>query len=115
MADLTLHSNTESFIGDIKRLVEQGRNAAYGAVNAVMIETYWRIGQRIVEQEQKGKERADYGTQLIEMLSQELNRTYGKGFSGRYLRAFRHFNLVVPDIEIWKSRFPNLTIICQQV
>lgn len=115
MADLTLHSNTESFIGDIKRLVEQGRNAAYGAVNAVMIETYWRIGQRIVEQEQKGKERADYGTQLIEMLSQELTRTYGKGFSGRYLRAFRHFYLVVPDIEIWKSRFPNLTIICQQV
>ena len=109
MSDLTLHSNTGSFIGDIKRLVEQGRNAAYGAVNAVMIETYWRIGQRIVEQEQKGKERADYGTQLIEMLSQELTRTYGKGFSGRYLRAFRHFYLVVPDIEIWKSRFPNLT------
>ena len=72
MSDLTLHSNTESFIGDIKRLVEQGRNAAYGAVNAVMIETYWHIGQRIVEQEQNGKERADYGTQLIEMLSQEL-------------------------------------------
>ena len=109
MADLTLHSNTESFIGDIKRLVEQGRNAAYGAVNAVMIETYWRIGQRIVEQEQKGKERAEYGTQLIEMLSEELTKTYGKGFSGRYLRAFRHFYLVVPDIEIWKSRFPNLT------
>ncbi|MBQ4433522.1 MAG: hypothetical protein II894_05120 [Bacteroidales bacterium] len=62
MSDLTLHSNTESFIGDIKRL-----------------------------------------------LSQELTRTYGKGFSGRYLRAFRHFYLVVPDIEIWKSRFPNLT------
>ena len=40
MADLTLHSNTESFIGDIKRLVEQGRNAAYGAVNAVMIEIW---------------------------------------------------------------------------
>ena len=109
MADLTLHSNTESFIGDIKRLVEQGRNAAYGAVNAVMIETYWRIGQRIVEQEQNGKERAEYGTQLIELLSAELTKTYGKGFSSRYLRAFRHFYMVVPDIEIWKSRFPNLT------
>ncbi len=76
MVSLTLHSNTESFIDDIKRLVEQGLNAAYGAVNAVMNEkTYWRIGQCIVEQEQKGKERADYGTQLIEMLSQELNGT----------------------------------------
>ena len=89
MTDLTLHNNTESFIGDIKRLVEQGRNAAYGAVNAVMIETYWRIGQRIVEQE--GHERAEYGTQLIEMLSQELTRTYGKGFSKRNLQYFRSF------------------------
>ena len=52
-----------SFVNEVKSLVERGRNAAYGAVNAVMIETYWRIGQRIVEQEQKGKERAEYGTQ----------------------------------------------------
>ena len=81
MSDLTLHSNTESFIGDIKRLVEQGRNAAYGAVNAVMIETYWRIGQRIVEQEQNGKERAEYGTQLIEMLSEELTNPTARGLA----------------------------------
>lgn len=74
MVSLTLHINTESFISDIKRLVEQGRNTAYGTVNAVMIETYWRIGQRIMEQEQKGKERAEYGTQLIEMLSEELTK-----------------------------------------
>lgn len=98
-----------SFVNEVKSLVERGRNAAYGAVNAVMIETYWRIGQRIVEQEQKGNARANYGSQLIDLLSQELTHTYGKGFSGRYLRAFRHFYLVVPDIEIWKSRFPNLT------
>lgn len=97
------------FVNDVKKLVEQGRNAAYGAVNSIMIETYWRIGQRIVEQEQKGRERADYGKQLIELLSQELTRTFGKGFSSRYLRAFRQFYLIVPDIEIWKSRFPNLT------
>ena len=45
MADLTLHSNTDSFIGDIKRLVEQGRNAAYGAVNAVMIEIWNTVFQ----------------------------------------------------------------------
>lgn len=43
------------------------------------------------------------------MLSAELTQTYGKGFSSRYLRAFRQFYLVIPDIEIWKSRFPNLT------
>jgi predicted nuclease of restriction endonuclease-like (RecB) superfamily len=109
MADLTLHSNTESFIGDIKRLVEQGRNAAYGAVNAVMIETYWRIGQRIVEQEQKGKERAEYGTQLIEMLSAELTKSYGKGFSVRNLWLFKQFYLTFNDLEILHTRVQNLT------
>lgn len=108
MSDLTLHSNTESFIGDIKRLVEQGRNAAYGAVNAVMIETYWRIGQRIVEQEQKGKERAEYGTQLIEMLSEELTKTYGKGFSKRNLQYFRSFYLTFNNLEIVQTRLHNL-------
>ena len=109
MADLTLHSNTESFIGDIKRLVEQGRNAAYGAVNAVMIETYWRIGQRIVEQEQKGKERAEYGTQLIEMLSEDLTKSYGNGFSVRNLWLFKQFYLTFNDLEILHTRVQNLT------
>lgn len=107
-ADLS-HITEESFVSDVKKIVERGRGAAYGAVNAVMIETYWHIGRRIVEQEQKGKERAEYGKQLIELLSAELTQSYGKGFSGRYLRSFRQFYLLVPDIEIWKSRFPNLT------
>ena len=62
-------------------LVEQGRNAAYGAVNAVMIETYWRIGQRIVEQEQKGKARADYGKHVIQLASEALTEKFGKGYS----------------------------------
>lgn len=99
----------DSFLAEIKDIVEQGRRQAYAAVSQVMIDTYWKIGERIVMQEQKGKERADYGTQLIAVLSEELTRTYGKGFSERYLRAFRTFYIVVPEYEIWKSRFPNLT------
>lgn len=58
MEDKLSHIAEDSFINDIKRIVEQGRRAAYGTVNAVMIETYWRIGRRIVEQEQNGSERA---------------------------------------------------------
>ncbi len=99
----------DTFLTEVKNIVEQGRQQAYSSVSQVMIETYWKIGERIVLQEQKGKERADYGTQLIAQLSEELTRTFGKGFSGRYLRAFRQFYLAVPDFEIWKSRFPNLT------
>ena len=73
-----------------------------------MIETYWRIGQRIVEQEQKGKERAEYGTQLIEMLSAELTKTYGKGFSKRNLQYFRSFYLTFNNLEIVQTRLQNL-------
>ena len=99
----------DTFLTEVKNIVEQGRQQAYASVSQVMIETYWKIGERIVLQEQKGKERADYGTQLIAQLSEELTQSFGKGFSGRYLRAFRQFYLAVPDFEIWKSRFPNLT------
>lgn len=97
------------FVSDVKKLVEQGRNAAYGAVNSIMIETYWRIGQRIVEQEQKGRERADYGKQLIKLLSEELTRTYGRGWSRRNLAYFKSFYLKFNNLEILQSRLQNLT------
>lgn len=98
-----------SFVNDIKKIVEQGRRAAYGAVNSVMINTYWHIGKRIVEQEQNGKERAEYGKQLIEILSKELTIAYGKGSSKRNLQYFRAFYLTYNDIEIVQSRLHNLT------
>ena len=97
------------FVSDIRSIIDAGRAKAYASVNAVMIETYWNIGKRIVEEEQNGKERAEYGKFIIDTLSHELTMSYGKGFSARYLRAFRQFYIVIPDYEIWKSRFPNLT------
>ena len=54
----------DTFLTEVKNIVEQGRQQAYASVSQVMIETYWKIGERIVLQEQKGKERADYGRQL---------------------------------------------------
>ena len=96
------------FVDDVCLIVEDGRQTAYSAVNSTMLETYWKVGQRIVEEEQKGAERAEYGKHIIEQLSQELTLRYGAGFSARYLRAFRKFYIVVPNFEIWKSRFPNL-------
>lgn len=103
------HITDNSFINDVKKIVELGRRAAYGAINAVMIETYWRIGRRIVEQEQKGLERAEYGTQLIELLSKELTVAYGKGFGTRNLWLFKQFYLTFNDIEILHTRVQNLT------
>ena len=104
----SLEKNISSIIADIKIIIEQGRSEAYSSVNGIMIETYWQIGKRIVEEEQGGQERAVYGEQLIDKLSSRLTHDYGEGFSARYLRAFRKFYIAVPNYEIWKSRFPNL-------
>ena len=100
--------NKGSIIADIKKIIEQGRREAYSSVGSIMIETYWQIGKRIVEEEQGGLERAVYGDKLIDKLSKQLSNDYGEGFSARYLRAFRKFYIAVPNYEIWKSRFPNL-------
>ncbi len=97
-----------SFVADVKNIIEQGKLRAYQSVSDVMIDTYWNIGRRIVEEEQHGKKRAGYGTQLIDFLSEQLSADYGDSYSPRYLRSFRKFYTVFPDIEIWKSQFPNL-------
>lgn len=99
----------ESFFAEVKNIIEQGRQQAYASVSRLMIDTYWKIGERIVMQEQNGKERADYGTQLIAQLSEELTRAYGKGYSRRNLQYFRSFYLTFNDLEIVQSRLHNLT------
>ena len=104
-----IQGSEQIFINDIKQIIQKGRQEAYRTVSAVMIETYWNIGKRIFEQEQGGKERAEYGKHLIDLLSEELTKEFGTGYSTRYLRQFRRFYIVFPDPEIWKSRFPNLT------
>ncbi len=102
------NTSVETLVNDVCTIIEHGRKQAYSAVNTAMIETYWKIGKRIVEEEQQGNERAEYGEQLINKLSKQLTGYYGSGFSPRYLRAFRKFYTVIPNFEIWKSRFPNL-------
>lgn len=76
-------------ISDIRLIIEQARQKAYSATASAMIEAYWHIGKRIVEEEQNGSERATYGTELLNGLAKEL----GKGFSPRSLRDYRQFYL----------------------
>jgi predicted nuclease of restriction endonuclease-like (RecB) superfamily len=92
--------NEERFYSDIVNLLQQGREKALTAVNSAMVETYWRIGKRIVEEEQSGSERAKYGEYLLTNLSRRLTDTLGKGFSYGNLRNFRQFYLVFPSEEI---------------
>lgn len=85
------------FIQEIKQIITHARQKAYAAINSSMVEAYWQMGKRIVEQEQLGKERADYGTQLLKLLSRELTKEFGKGFSTNSLYYFRQFYLAFPE------------------
>ena len=78
---------------DIKQILLQAQQKAYQATAFAMIEGFWKIGRRIVEEEQQGSIRANYGEQVIAQLSKEL----GKGFSERTLRDYRRFHLLFPD------------------
>lgn len=98
----------KKFFDDVKTIINKGRSLAYAAVDATMISTYWNVGKRIVEEEQKGHNRAAYGTKLLIRLSEELTREYGSGYSKRYLAYFRKFYLTIPDISILQTRLQNL-------
>ena len=88
------------FFDDISRILNEGRQKAHVAVNYAMVEAYWNIGRRIVEQEQQGKERANYGDQVIVGLSRYLSASFGRGFSEANLWNFRQFYLTWPSEEI---------------
>lgn len=93
-------SNQTNYINEIRQILEKARQNAYSAVNASMIEAYWLVGRRIVTEEQNGKERAEYGKEIIKNLSIELTVAFGRGFSERSLREFRQFYLLFSDLYI---------------
>ncbi|WP_407506097.1 PDDEXK nuclease domain-containing protein [Elizabethkingia miricola] len=102
MADL-------AYISEIRNILAQARMKAYQSVNSVMVEAYWLIGKRIVEEEQNGKERAEYGEALLKNLSVALTKEFGKGFSSSNLRNFRQFYLTYSDPEICYTLCSKLT------
>lgn len=108
-SDNQLDIPNEHLITDIKSIIENGRRNAYESVNRIAVLTYWNIGKKIVEEEQHGENRAEYGKKLIQMLSNELTKEYGSGFTARNLRNYRQFYMYFPDIEIWHTRVPNLS------
>ena len=87
------------FFSDVRSILASARSKVATAVNAAMVEAYWLIGKRIVEEEQHGKAKAAYGERLIEELSRHLGDQIGKGFSVANLRNFRQFYLTYADDE----------------
>ena len=80
---------TDKLYNDIRNIIEQGRKQAYTTANQIAVLTYWHIGRRIVEEEQHGEARAQYGTRLIKTLAEQLMPKYGNTFSKRNLDYFR--------------------------
>jgi len=80
----------------IKAILEKARKSAYRAVNFAMVQAYWNVGRVIVEDEQKGEVKAEYGKFLIKELSRKLTQDFGKGFSQQNLRNFRQFYITFP-------------------
>lgn len=103
------NSLPDRFISDICSIIEQGRRQAYVAAGQAAIATYWNVGRRIVEEEQNGVNRAEYGTNLIPMLADRLKNDYGDGYGRRNLAYYRQFYLMFSDLEILHTRVQNLT------
>lgn len=89
-----------TLIENLKNLIHSSRIKIVQSVNTIMVQTYWNIGKMIVEEEQNGKQRADYGKKQLEQISKALTGEFGKGFDSRNLRNMRQFYLVFP---IWQS------------
>ena len=88
----------DTILSDVIGLLESARKASARTVNAIITSTYWEIGRRIVEFEQGGSEKAAYGEQLIDRLSQDLTSRFGRGFGRRNLFQMRAFYLAYPEI-----------------
>lgn len=104
-----LTSLSSQFIKDIRCIIIDGRQQAFSAAGTIALATYWKIGKRIVEEEQEGNARANYGKRLLSELSDKLTKEYGSGYGKRNLAYFRKFYLSFSDIEILHEFVQNLT------
>ena len=103
MADLNL-TPYEDIYSEIKEALLLSRNQAYSAVNFAMVQAYWQIGCIIVEHEQNGNARADYGKSVLQELSSRLTKDFGKGFSVRTLQQMKKFYVTFPNTNALRSQ-----------
>jgi len=100
MTDIELNKNKDltenQFIDDVKNILSNAKHKIYSTAHFIMVDAYWLIGKRIIEQEQKGKERAEYGKYLLKRLASELTIEFDKGLDERELRRIRQFYSVFP-------------------
>ena len=106
MENITLHNQEGKetiFVNDLRTIVSAARDASYRMANLMQVAQNWLIGRRIVEQEQQGKMRAEYGKHVVELASQVLTKEFGQGFSETQIKSFRKFYLTFSDLQIQQT------------
>lgn len=96
MKDPVMPRRFSSLLDDARKIIEAARSDAVRSVDFCRVQMYWNLGRRLFEEEQQGKERADYGTYLIKTLAKTLESEYGSGFSVRQLERARQFYRLYP-------------------
>lgn len=94
--DLKPYNQSVDLIGNV---LEEGRGRAGKAVNSILVHTYWQVGKHIVEFEQGGSSKSEYGSELLNKLSKNLTLAYGKGFSRSNLYMIRKLYFTFPKIQ----------------
>ena len=94
----------DSLYQDIRQIIETSRSNAVRSVDFCRVQMYWQLGCRIFEEEQQGKERADYGTYLLQNLAKRLEPEFGSGFSYRQLKFCRQFYRTYPNRNTLRSQ-----------
>lgn len=102
MSEIWKKENT--FLNDIREIIDAARQNAVRSVDFCRVQMYWHMGKRIFEEEQQGKDRADYGTYLIKNLAKQLEPEYGSGFSVRQLAFCRQFYRIYPIANALRSQ-----------
>ena len=97
-------NKNEQFYKEIRQIIETARTNAIRSVDFSRVQMYWCLGKRIFEEEQQGKDRADYGAYLIRNLAEELTPLYGSGFSVRQLEQSRRFYRMYPIANALRSQ-----------
>lgn len=106
MENITLHNQEGKetiFVNDLRTIVSAARDASYRMANLMQVAQNWLIGRRIVEQEQQGKIRAEYGKHVVELASKVLTKEFGQGFSETQIRNFRKFYLTFCGLQIQQT------------
>lgn len=101
--ELIKNQEERDFLESLKRIVRSARGMAYASINYAQVQANWLLGQRIVEQMQKGEEKAEYGAYVIKLASEALTEEFGKGFSETNIRSFRKFYLIFSDLQIQQT------------